>query len=111
MRILKELGRIFLLVSALLVVCFFPIIPRSYCFIDFVLDVFVADLFRICSPENRPGSPIQDDKETEDDINIVGSEEEDMTNEVGVKHLVGCQVLDLQQPPFFLLINEEVVKG
>lgn len=42
----------------------------------------VADLFRGASPRSRPESLTQDDEETEDDINIENSDEENVTNEV-----------------------------
>lgn len=78
---------------------------------SFFVDMFLADLFRVHSSEDRPGSPIQNGEETEDDIDIVGSEEENMINEEGVRRFLGHQVINLQQLLSFLLTNEEVVKG
>lgn len=54
---------------------------RSYNTPYSIVNSYVVDLFQVDFSRNHPESPAQDDGETEDDVDVMGLEEENVANE------------------------------
>lgn len=84
--VLQIVRKTFLVVSVFLMFCLYHFIIglMQYSLFHFQL-IFLAESFQVDSPKDRPATLTQDDKETEDEVNVVDFDEgeDDVANGVG----------------------------